>query len=302
VPLAVMFNTLLSSFQLWNQRKKAYKNFSLVSIVSAFILVLISCLSGLLHFTDIGLIIGYVFAPFIALVVLLALLGRTQLSFIYTSISLVEQRKVFFNYINFPKYLLLSEILYTFTLYITPIFFSIIYNSTVVGHFTLANRIVRLPIIVFMNALANVFKNEASVLYGQTGSCKSLYNKVLKKIIFIGLIPFILLILTVPWLFKVFFGANWYEAGVYGSILSVMLYFEFVAIPFKCIYIITGRQKVNLIVQVFNTSCQLGAIYLGFVFFNNARYSITFFSLASLCFSLLDIYLTYWYADKSKNQ
>ena len=58
-----------------------------------------------------------------------------------------------------------------------------------------------------------------------------------------GIIPFGIIIAFAPVLFSFVFGADWHNAGVYASWLSIWVYFEFCNVPAVTVIPVIGIQK-----------------------------------------------------------
>lgn len=65
------------------------------------------------------------------------------------------------------------------------------------------------------------------------------------------MIPVLVLFLCGPELFSFIFGPKWYEAGVYAQIISIMIYFHFIILPFGRILEIFERQREGLMLNIF---------------------------------------------------
>src|SRR5690606_20177707 len=130
-----------------------------------------------------------------------------------------------------------------------PIIFSILYNTSIVGFFSMANRMIRLPNIVITSAIGNVFRNDAIDEIREKGNCLNLYKSTLKKLILISFPVFFVIFLISPFSFGWFFGEEWVEAGYYVRILSLMLSIEFIATPLNSMFYIREKQRVFMLIQ-----------------------------------------------------
>jgi O-antigen/teichoic acid export membrane protein len=152
-----------------------------------------------------------------------------------------------------------------------------LFGSAITGLFGLANSIIQLPMNLIGNSVAQVFYSEAANI-GKTNpiKIKSLSVKLIKKLALIALVPLITLLLFGPWLFSFVFGAEWYDAGVYARILSVVVYFHFITLPIGRILEIFERQREGLI---FNS---IRLIMVLSVFFVANRFDFTSYQTVAL--------------------
>jgi O-antigen/teichoic acid export membrane protein len=152
-----------------------------------------------------------------------------------------------------------------------------LFGSAVTGLFGLANSIINLPMNLIGNSVAQVFYSEAANI-GKTNpqKIKSLSVKLIKKLALIALVPLIVLLLFGPWLFSFVFGAEWYSAGVYARILSIMVYFHFIALPIGRILEIFERQREGLIFNIIRLIMVLS------VFFIDKKFDFTSYQTVAL--------------------
>jgi len=96
---------------------------------------------------------------------------------------------------------------------------------------------------VFYSEAANIGKSNPVEL-------KRISVKLIKKLSLIALVPLSTLLAFGPLLFSFVFGKQWYEAGVYARIISLMIYFQFIILPVGRILEIFERQKEGLIFNI----------------------------------------------------
>ena len=78
-----------------------------------------------------------------------------------------------------------------------------------------------------------------------------------------------------------------------------MLFFEFITVPFLTVYIVTQKTKLNLLAQIINTAASLSGIFIGYVLFKDAYYSIVFFAGFNVVVYVLNLILTYKLAKQN---
>jgi O-antigen/teichoic acid export membrane protein len=127
---------------------------------------------------------------------------------------------------------------------VAPMLFSACYTPTIVGHFSLAQRIVTLPGTLVGMAVAQVFIAEAAeMIRERPGDLPHFFNKVTRK-----MAPFalgvVLLGASCPWVFPIAFGARWQLAGQFAVILSAMAAIQLVVSPIADISVL--RQRLAL--------------------------------------------------------
>jgi O-antigen/teichoic acid export membrane protein len=192
--------------------------------------------------------------------------------------------------------MILSDLSLTISQQFVPIIFSSLYTTTIVGFYSLANRMIRLPNIIITSSIASVFRNEAIDQIRIKGNCKELYISTLKKLILISVSIYLFVFFSSPFLFALFFGEKWIIAGKIARILSIVLMFEFIVIPLNSLFYIKNKQNIYLRIQFLNMIFGVMALFSGFYYFNNFYYSIMFFSTTNLIFYFVLFNFSYKYS------
>ena len=293
IPLSNLLGGCISSVLLWIQRKEKYLKNTFISVGQALLTTALNITIAYSSLNQEGLLWAFLLTQG---VLTLILMGSEPLSLQFWDWA--ATRLILKKYIEFPKYMLWSEFLLTVNQQVVPIVFGFLYAPTTVGLFYLAIRILRVPTLVISNAVGNVFKNDAINTFRHTNDFQPLYRATLKRMILLGILPFSILLLSAPLFFSFFFGEKWTLAGTYAQALSVMLFFEFITVPFLTVYIVTQKTKHNLLAQIINTVASLLGIFIGYAVFNDAYYSILFFAGFNVLIFILNLILTYKLAKK----
>lgn len=288
IPINNFLTGCVSCMILWIQRQEKWIKMSVVLIGQAILTSVFNisfAYSDLLH-------PGFIWAYTLTQLVLAIILIFSE-SISENLWDWEATKKTIIEYQNFPRYIIWSAFLLTMNQQVIPIIFAFLYSAKIVGFFYLSIRVLRAPVIVMSNAVADVFKNEAIVMYRETGNCQSIYKSTLKRMALLGFFPFLLLLISAPFLFELVFGVDWKISGIYAQALSIMLFFEFISVPFFNLYIITNNTKLNLFAQFVNTIASISGIFLGYFFFNDTYYSILFFSFFNTIVYAANLILTY---------
>ena len=287
-PLYVFFIALYSALSYWNQRNKKYK---LITISNAIQVVTVTAFS--IYFGMVGLKQGMIFSLLIGIAVasLFILIKERLVPKIWK-----EKRGIFLiakEYKSFPRFMIFSDLSLTATQQFIPLLFSILYSTTVVGLYALANRMIRLPNIVITSSIANVFRNDAIDEIREKGNCKDLYLSTLKKLVLLSIPIYVLVFIFSPILFALIFGSQWELAGHFARILSTMLLFEFVTTPLNTLFYVRDKQKILMRIQFVNAVFGALSIYLGAKFFKDPLYSLGIFSANAIMFNIIFLILSY---------
>lgn len=294
IPLSIFLNAYITVFNHWNFRKRNYKANSYVLLFNAILISGLNILLGLSLIFKEGLIFSYLFSQVGVIIFYVYQLKKSNdLDQLFDLVSFSELKNILREYINFPKYQLLSELSLTASVQMIPIYFAYLFTTTVVGHLTLASRIVKAPMIIFSNSIANVFKNSAIDEFKRCGNCTQLFISLVKKLAFIVSVPFILLFFMAPFIFEIFLGSKWVLAGEFAQVLCVGLFFELLSLSFRSIFQITESQKIYMFLQKINLIIILVSIWLGYWIYNDAWHSIFFFSIANGLFHICSLIVIY---------
>lgn len=133
------------------------------------------------------------------------------------------------------------------------------------GAFTRARQLVSIPVMVVGASVTQVFMREASKVYHETGSCRRLMLHTAGGLFAAGLLPCVVFMTLAPWLFEVYLGPSWREAGEIARILAPMLLLKVTVSPIATIYYIAGRQIEDFVLMLVSSAvmalCMVAAIY-----------------------------------------
>lgn len=292
-PLYIFFIAVYSGLQYWFQRFKKYKEITLANAIQVVSTVIMSLLFGLLHIES-----GMIFALIIGIIISSIFLLLREPKIINKDFFKFPSLVVAKEYSSFPRYMILSDLSLTASQQFIPIVFSILYNTTIVGFFAMANRMLRLPNIVITSSIANVFRNDAIDEFREKGNCRELYILTFKKLVMISFPIYTVIFIISPFAFEWFFGKQWLQAGYFSRILSVLLMVEFVVSPLNSIFYIVEKQKLLMKIQVLVAIGGLIMIYLGYIIFKSPYYSLIFFCINSLFFNMIFLYYSYNFSKK----
>lgn len=241
VPVGIF---LLGTYEIlysWNLRKKEFKIITTNKISQSLNSAIVKIVLGIINIGPIGLIIGNIIGQSAGIITLSKSILREKL---FSYINLKDILGVSKKYITFPKYSFPSNIISKIADQIPVLFLASLFGGMTVGYFGLAKIVVSLPSSLIGKAVGDVFYSEAANLgQNKPKEIKSLSGKIFNKLFLLGLIPLLILLCTGPILFSVFFGENWYEAGVYAQILSLLAFSQLIFQPSSRILTIFRKEK-----------------------------------------------------------
>lgn len=245
IPFMVLF---LGSYQpvyyLLNRNKK-YKFLSFSRILQNASTAILNIVLGFFSFNWFGLIISRIAGQLLTLIYLLLKIDINSNLIKYHKIKEIAK-----TYIRFPKFIVLSQLINTFSLQLPVFFISGFFGSLSLGLFALSQRVILTPIAIISTSIGDVFRQRASEDFNVFGTCRPIYISSFKKLAYISALPFIAFFFIAPSLFSFVFGSEWEEAGVYAKVLTPMFFAQFTGKPLSSIFLVTEKQKMELVWQV----------------------------------------------------
>jgi O-antigen/teichoic acid export membrane protein len=250
IVLGIFLIGLYNIFSQWAFRKKSYITLTKTKVNQSLGQnITIICL-GLFHCGPVGLIMGQVLAQSTGITTL----ARPILQLDKAMLKQVNIKEIAWcarRYAKFPLYSSFSQLLNTIGLQLPIFFITSLYGSNIVGLFGLANTMVNMPVNLIGKSVGSVFYGEAANIGRENPEAlKKLSVKLFKKLILFGLIPVIPIVLFGPFLFSFVFGESWYKAGVFGRILTMLVYSRFIFLPVSRVFDVYERQKEALFLDV----------------------------------------------------
>lgn len=239
IPLSVFFFSLYETFNFWFTRKMQFKLLSKNLFFQTFLGILIKILFGSLSFTPIGLIVGQVIGQSAGVVILIY-------KFLSIANKKVKLKYILFvqkYYIDFPKYKMPSHFLYILSFQAPLLFTSILYGVEATGQLGLAFSVLAVPMTLFGQTTSQAYYSEISKIGNkEPEKIYDLTKEITRKLFFISLLPFFILLFFAPILFEIIFGKNWIEAGNFSQVLSIFLISQFISSPFMQVFNVMKKQ------------------------------------------------------------
>jgi O-antigen/teichoic acid export membrane protein len=172
-------------------------------------------------------------------------------------------RAVAVEYRRFPLLYVWSSLLNVANVQILPLLMSAAFGTATAGQFSLANRIVFLPLTLVGQAVANPFYERAATAFRTAPETLPAFVARTQKMLFLAaLLPTIVLMAAGPWLFGFVFGRAWVEAGHYARIFVTVLLAQLVFSPVSQLFNILGKQHVHLVWSALLCAATFGAVQL----------------------------------------
>lgn len=257
-PLLIVLLSLNSGLTYVLLRGKQYLKSSIVVIVQSASTVFVSLFFGYFIKYGEGLILGFIIGNLVASIFLLYYTGYIKFR---QGNSISSVFKLAKSYIKFPKYLLLSDFSATASQHITPILLLSVFDSFIIGNYSMASRFLRLPTLIIATALTAVLRNDFALDFRGQNSLHKRYLFYIKGLLIFGLVFFSFVYFLSPYLFTFLLGKKWDMAGVIAQLIIIMVFFEFISIPFNSIYSFYNKQHILMGFQIFNVVASFAILY-----------------------------------------
>lgn len=246
VPLSVFFFSCYQGLRFWLMRQKKFALISISLISSIIIGTIVSAVIGIFFKGDIinppGLIVGYIAEGIIKPGIML--IGFFNIE--KNNYFCLNLKKIYYSVLRYKKLVLTLLISHGISaLYSRALIMAIelMYGASILGYYSMAQKIISAPPALIANALGDVFRQRASVLWRENQDFSGLFKKTLLLSSVIGIPIYAIGIGIAPDVFAIVLGENWRIAGEYASILMISGVFAFIATPVDKGAIIVGAHK-----------------------------------------------------------
>jgi len=296
IPIAVLANGLFLAFNCWNSRTKHFGRLSIARVLRSLTCQATKLGAGFAGFVSGGmLIVGDVLGYLVSTSILGNQIWREDRRLFKNNIRWQKMIAALKWYKDFPIYSTWSALLSVASQQLPIFFLAYFFSPKIVGFFALGRQVLNLPMNFIGQAIGQVFFQKASEAKHQ-GQLDRVVGEVFKRMVSLGMFPFLLLILLGKDLFSFIFGSQWTEAGVYMQILSLWIFFVFISSPLSTLFSVLEAQREDLI---FNTLLFLSRAIVLWVggLSGNPRITVGLFSIIG---AIGYCWMSFWILHKAK--
>jgi O-antigen/teichoic acid export membrane protein len=246
LPVGMLGGGIYKALSYWALRRKAFSRIAGTRLNQSAGQVLVQLVLGFMRIRPLGLLVGQVVGQVAGSSTLGNMAWRQDKPSL-KGVSPAGVASAASRYRRFPLLSSGSSLLNSGALQLPALLLAALYGPQVAGWFGLTQRLIRAPMTLVGDAVAQVYLAEAAVL-AQTDqkAVQKLFFKTALRLLLVGGIPLALIGVVGPWLFPIVFGKGWSEAGVYVQILAAMFVFQFVVSPISQTLNILERQDLQL--------------------------------------------------------
>lgn len=274
LPVAVLTgigSAIVATGANWFNRHRAYSQIVKQRVIQSFVAVAVAVTLGYSDNAS-GLVTAQITALLVtSLVVMLKIRPLLQHWSMKAVVAVARE------HITGPKFLLPTALLDMVTMQLPVFLITAWFSSDSAGQFSMAWRILGLPMALIGGAVGQVFFQRFSQVWPDVPAAQELLFKTWKVLLFAGLPPTVVVMVFGESLFVFVLGDAWREAGVMAAVMAPMLLAMLISSPTSSTFIILGLQRYSFLfgiaVFIYRPIC----IYIGFKY-NNIYTSLFLFS------------------------
>lgn len=277
--IGILGTGLYETFSSWALREKQFKILARTKINQTVSGNLVKIGLGLLAMKPIGLLIGQVISQAAGFMTILWK-SRKRLK---KGLERVTKSRILLlakYYSNFPKFQIGSRFLLAFSSQ-APLFFMVsLFNPEVTGQLSLALTVLAIPMALIGRSVGQAYYAEIAEIGPKfPRKIEKITKDISKKLFFVSLVPFVILLIGGPWLFTIIFGSEWTEAGWYASMLSISLLSQFLSSPIANTLSVFRKEDYYLKINMVRTLIIIIAFGISYLLSLNALYTVLTYSI-----------------------
>ena len=258
LPLTVASAGLVVTGRFQANRHRYYRWIAVIQMSHVLATIAMSIMLGLWGWGANGLLTAYFVGQGIQIAGFGILLVRGDTALSYPQAGRI--RVLIKRHWKFPAFTLPSEFSGQVNMQMPVLALTAMGADATLGAFTRARQLVSMPVTVLGQSVAQVFRREGSELYRQTGSCRGLMLKTAGGMLAAGILPCAAFMVFAPWLFAVYLGPAWREAGELARILAPMLLMRAAVSPLTTVFFFTGRQALDLTLMLISAAIMCACV------------------------------------------
>ena len=247
---------------------------------------------GLITKSPIGLVIGAIIGQSAGISSLHGISKNSHKNFVF---SCKKLKKLMFKYKKFPLFSAPNNYINSMSVQMPVLMLSGMFTSDIIGFFSLANQIVAIPALFIGTAIGQVFYAQISKIGKKNlDALKSECLKMLIRMFAFGGVLFSLIVIFLPMLIRIIFGAKWGMTGDLSRILCINAFASFLIIPLGRVLEIINQQQISLIFNFIRMIVLFGVFFIAQIYNYDIYQTLLCFSIASAMFYVLLIIVIFY--------
>jgi len=286
VPLSLLLTGIYQAFNYWSNRKQQYRRLAINRVTQSTTTAAVNLGVGTIKDGAFGLIFGNIISQLTATIRLsIKSINKEKLSL--SDVSFVEMKAQAKRYDQFPKVSVWSALLNTGSSQMPIFILTAFFSSTIVGWYSMAHRVLKMPMSVLGSAVGQVFFQASSTMRNESpDKLKDVTYRSYKVMLLIGLIPMSIVFGFGDILFSFVFGEAWISAGKYSRLLSIWLLLVFVSSPLSLMFTVMEKEGVLLLFNIGIFSTRVMSLLIGAMIYKDAYITVLLFASSGAIFWL----------------
>ncbi|MDG5467419.1 oligosaccharide flippase family protein [Deltaproteobacteria bacterium IMCC39524] len=290
IPLVVACSSVKDVLVYFHTRLKKFRIIAISTFLVPFVTASTKIIAALLFTASafwliVGNALGSIAAAMFLVYFIVGLFPEIK-----NNVNLANMKIVARNYRRFPQYNMPTNFVNNISQSLPVFLLTFFYSNEVVGFYGLASLILKRPVSLMSQSLGKVFLQKSSEIQNQGGDLYISLKKTTLGLVAIGFLPFFLLTLGGKWIFGYIFGINWAEAGLYAQVLAPWLFIALINRPSNQIYIVKQKLRFLMYFNYLLIIVRLFSLYLGYLIFHDALYTVLLFSISGVVMNLYFIF------------
>lgn len=292
LPISILFSGIYQGLYYWLNRKSQYKQLAMTKVAQGGSVAGIQLGGGVLIVGAAGLILGN-FIGQLTGIIFFCCAAWKDIFIRFKKITLSDIKKLAVRYKKFPLLQAPSTLIEASSAQLPIVLLSIFFGPMIVGFYSLSQKVVRVPISVIGISVGNVFRQQASKDYIESGDCTRIFTRTLMKMVSLSLPFFIVFIIFSPDIFGLVFGEKWRIAGEYAQILSPLFWLSFIVSPLSVMIFIAEKQGIDLVIQVLLVTFSSASLAVGYYVFSSPKFALSGFTFIYCLKYLAELFISY---------
>ncbi|MCC3356085.1 oligosaccharide flippase family protein [Bacillus sp. REN16] len=286
--LAVMLTVLFFTLQqiqisyTWLNRKKQYNVLMKNPILNNTVVTIFALFFGLCGYIEYGYYISLILGQIVTLFHMKRFLPKGFFCF-----EISEYKDFFKRHRQFVFYQMPSNIIMQFKGQLPTIFISMFFGSSMLGYYSVAMRVLGMPITLLANSIGKVFFQSASEIKRRGEQVGEFTLRIQKKAMKFSLLPMVLLLCIGDVVVMILFGAEFKISGNILRIMTLYGFFLFLSMSVNGIATVIDKQQYLMVSGIFQIVGISFGFWVGASIFNNIYISIFAFCLVFVIIQII---------------
>lgn len=226
--------------------------------------------------------LGLFFATFFGQIVKVVKMGISEITYLTDKNNRPTKKDIWESIKRYKKFPLVSSwsvLLNSASTQLPVILFTALFSSSVSGYYSLAHRILSLPMTLIGSSIGTVFLSKASSVRENKDELAKITYEIAKKMFILGSLGMSIIFFYGDILFGFVFGSEWIVAGQYTQWMSIWLLYVFVISPLSVVYNILEYQEELLVVNGIMFLSRIAVLYGCFFLNVESLNTVMYFSV-----------------------